>query len=73
LAIPVNGHPLSWAEFSGTIKEGHGSGTVTIWDKGYLEWETEQPPLNFILKGNKLRGRYSLMPIQDSYLFYRIE
>ncbi|MHA1967223.1 MAG: DNA polymerase ligase N-terminal domain-containing protein [Candidatus Hodarchaeales archaeon] len=73
IATPVDGHPISWADFSGNIEQGYGKGTVSVWDKGLLEWETERPPFNFVLNGRKLKGRYSLIPFQDKYLFYRIE
>jgi bifunctional non-homologous end joining protein LigD len=73
IATSVGGHPISWADFSGNIEQGYGKGIVSVWDKGLLEWETKKPPFNFWLKGNKIKGRYSLMPFQDKYLFYRIE
>ena len=73
IATPVGGHPISWVNYSGNIEQGYGKGTVSIWDKGLLEWETEKPPFNFVLNGRKMKGCYSLIPFQDKYFFYRIE
>jgi len=39
LAIPVADHLLSWANFTGEIKHGYGKGTVTLWDRGSVNWE----------------------------------
>ncbi len=76
IATPVDGHPISWAEFTGNIEQGYGKDTVSVWDKGQIKWETEKPPFNFVLNGSKMKGRFSLIPFKDKYfyfLFYRIE
>lgn len=68
LAVEVEGHPLSYGSFEGTIPEGHyGAGTVAIWDEG--TWSTEGSAaqqiddghLRFELHGARLRGRWSLV------------
>ena len=68
LAVQVEDHPLDYRNFEGTIPEGeYGGGTVMIWDRG--TWEPLGDPeegyragkLNFILHGEKLRGRWTLV------------
>jgi bifunctional non-homologous end joining protein LigD len=71
LAVEVEDHPLSYATFEGSIPEGqYGAGTVTIWDHGTFEpaGATGSPAealaagkLDFVLHGQKLRGRYALI------------
>lgn len=68
LAVQVEDHPLSYADFHGKIPKGqYGAGTVKIWDKG--TWE---PPKNmtkafakghleFELHGKKLKGKFHLI------------
>lgn len=76
LAIMVEDHPLSYAEFEGTIPEGnYGAGTVKIWDEGWYEPEAaaaagrndeaileglEKGRLDVTLHGRRLKGRYLL-------------
>ncbi|MBV9620241.1 MAG: ATP-dependent DNA ligase, partial [Gammaproteobacteria bacterium] len=68
LAVEVEDHPLDYGRFEGTIPEGqYGAGRVWIWDKG--RWTPEGDPeaalkagrLSFILKGERLSGRWSLV------------
>ncbi|HUD32429.1 MAG TPA: DNA polymerase ligase N-terminal domain-containing protein, partial [Variovorax sp.] len=68
MAIEVEDHPLSYADFEGTIPAGqYGAGTVIVWDRG--EWRPEGDPraalaagkLKFELRGTKLRGRWTLV------------
>lgn len=68
LAIQVEDHPIEYNKFEGTIPEGeYGGGTVMIWDRGL--WHPEGDPhaglkkghLDFILEGEKLRGRWHLV------------
>src|SRR5215510_2036087 len=71
LAVRVEDHPLGYANFEGTIPEGHyGAGEVRIWDHG--TFENADPSqgiaegldagrLSFVLHGQKLNGRFSLV------------
>jgi bifunctional non-homologous end joining protein LigD len=74
LAVHVEDHPLSYADFEGTIPAGHyGAGTVRIWDRGtYTLLTAKDGPqtvsegidagrLAFVLHGAKLRGRFALV------------
>ncbi len=70
LAIEVEDHPLAYAEFEGIIPKGeYGGGTVLLWDRG--TWEPVVDPhqayaagnLKFVLKGEKLRGRFALVKL----------
>lgn len=62
LAIEVEDHDLSYANFEGEIKEGYGKGTVKIWDKGNYKLEDRKPnKIVFELKGKKLKGKYFLL------------
>lgn len=68
LAVEVEDHPMEYGGFEGTIPKGqYGGGTVMVWDFG--EWQAlgdvdrqlEEGNLKFILKGNKLRGKWALV------------
>lgn len=68
LAVLVEDHPLSYADFEGIIPEGeYGGGTVMVWDQG--TWEPEgdavrdfqRGKLSFRLHGEKLKGKWSLV------------
>lgn len=69
LAMHVEDHPVEYGTFQGIIPKGeYGGGTVMLWDKGCWESEDENPSkayhkghLRFILKGEKLKGKYSLI------------
>jgi bifunctional non-homologous end joining protein LigD len=87
LAIHVEDHPVEYNRFEGTIPEGqYGGGTVMIWDRGY--WVPEGDPhkrykkgrLDFVLDGEKLKGRWHLVRIrkrdnerQDPWLLIKSE
>lgn len=67
LAVHVEDHPLDYANFEGSIPEGHyGAGDVIVWDRGV--WEPEGDPreayakgkLRFRLLGEKLSGVWNL-------------
>jgi len=79
LAIQVENHPLSYANFEGEIKEGYGKGIVKIWDKGtYKLLEKNSKKIEFKLKGKKLNGKYALIKTNygnkpnKSWLFFKI-
>jgi bifunctional non-homologous end joining protein LigD len=68
LAVEVEDHPIEYNTFEGTIPEGeYGGGTVLIWDRGH--WHPEGDPhralrkgsLDFVLDGEKLKGRWHLV------------
>ena len=68
LAVHVEDHPLDYGSFEGTISEGqYGAGAVLVWDRG--TWTPEGDPhagyakghLDFILHGEKLKGRWYLV------------
>ena len=68
LAVEVEDHPLSYADFEGTIPHGeYGGGSVLVWDRG--SWEPEGDPhagldkghLRFALHGDKLSGTWNLV------------
>jgi DNA ligase D-like protein (predicted 3'-phosphoesterase) len=62
LAVPVEDHSLSAGEFEGRHEHvTRGSGAVIIWDEGGVEILREEPDhLSFVLRGEKLRGRFGL-------------
>src|SRR5262245_43207577 len=68
LAVRTEDHPLEYAAFEGEIPEPeYGAGTVVIWDRG--EWNPLADPdrglaegkLDFELRGERLRGRWTLV------------
>jgi len=68
LAVMVDDHPLEYGEFEGIIPQGqYGAGPVLIWDSGEFQPEGDSESalkkgkLSFILKGNKLKGSFSLI------------
>ena len=77
LAMMVEDHPYSYKDFEGTIPEGnYGAGNVIVWDNGTFTTDepTENPEkallsdlkkgrLSFILKGEKLKGEFSLVKL----------
>lgn len=62
LALRVEDHPLEYGDFEGVIPEGeYGGGTVMLWDRGrFLEERRSAGHLDFELRGQKLRGRWTL-------------
>ena len=68
MAVHVEDHPVSYADFEGTIPpRQYGAGTVIVWDRG--EWEAQgdarrglaEGKLKFELHGDKLRGHWTLV------------
>jgi DNA ligase D-like protein (predicted ligase)/DNA ligase D-like protein (predicted 3'-phosphoesterase) len=66
LAVETENHPLEYANFEGTIPRGqYGAGIVKIWDKGsYTVKVWEENKIEFILRGQKLKGRYVLVRLK---------
>ena len=72
LAVRTEDHPLSYAEFEGTIPEGeYGGGTVMLWDKGWWEpvpgksWkDLERGHLHFTLHGERMKGEWLLIRLK---------
>jgi len=68
LAVETEDHPLEYGRFEGTIPKGqYGSGDVKIWDKGSYDlivWQENK--LEFIIKGDKLEGRYVLIKLKKA-------
>lgn len=90
LAIQVEDHPYDYKDFEGTIPKGnYGAGTVMLWDKGtytptnspeaktaekQVEEGLKKGHLSFILHGEKLKGEFHLVRInqaENSWLFFK--
>ncbi|RJO62301.1 3'-phosphoesterase [candidate division WS5 bacterium] len=63
LAVEVEDHPVDYINFEGVIPEGsYGAGTVKIWDSGKYDLiKRDDKLVEFILRGEKLKGRYTLI------------
>lgn len=67
LAVRTEDHPMEYARFEGVIPEGYGAGTVLLWDRG--DWlphgdpasDLEKGALSFELRGQRLKGAWSLV------------
>jgi len=73
LAIMVEDHDLSYADFEGEIEEGsYGAGKVETWDRGTCELESrkteggEDRKFVFVLHGKKLNGRFTLLKFEKA-------
>jgi DNA ligase D-like protein (predicted 3'-phosphoesterase) len=66
LAVAVEDHPITYLDFEGEIPEGeYGAGQVEIWDRGTYQLVTRTPTkIEFILEGEKLKGRYILIEMR---------
>ena len=75
LAVQVEDHPVEYASFEGTIREGeYGAGTVEIWDKGiYKLIDRKEDKLIVKIDGAKLNGVYVLIRFKDkkNWLFFK--
>jgi len=76
LAVQVEDHDLDYADFEGDIPEGeYGAGKVEIWDKGTYELlSRKERKLVFMLDGEKLKGKYTLLQFgkeEKNWLFFR--
>ena len=69
LAVQTENHPLEYLDFEDVIPEGnYGAGPMIVWDIGRVQY-LEQPPevgeqtgkIDFLLFGQKLRGRFALV------------
>jgi bifunctional non-homologous end joining protein LigD len=72
LAVQTEDHPLSYADFEGTIPAGeYGGGTVMLWDDG--TWapiagksakDLEDGHLHFVLDGARMKGEWMLIRLK---------
>jgi len=72
LAVRTEDHPLSYADFEGTIPRGqYGGGTVMLWDDG--SWapiegksaqDLEKGHLHFTLDGERMKGEWLLIRLK---------
>jgi DNA ligase D-like protein (predicted 3'-phosphoesterase) len=79
LAVQVEDHALSYADFEGEIPEGmYGAGKVAIWDKGSYELIEQEADKKIVvsIEGKKLKGKYCLIhfkPKEKNWLFFKIK
>ncbi len=78
LAVQVQDHEKSYADFEGTIPEGeYGAGKVEIWDKGTYDLiERSDKKIVVDIQGRKLKGKYILLNSKlggkkENWLFFR--
>ncbi len=72
LAVRTEDHPLSYAEFEGSIPQGeYGGGTVMLWDRGTWEpvegksWkDIDKGHLHFTLTGERMNGEWLLIRLK---------
>ena len=72
LAVQTEDHPMSYAEFEGTIPKGeYGGGTVMLWDRG--SWKPVEGKsaddlakghLHFCLTGERMKGEWLLVRLK---------
>jgi bifunctional non-homologous end joining protein LigD len=67
LAVEVEDHPVSYADFEGEIEEGYGKGHVDLFDRGVwatrgdVEAQLRKGHLTFELFGERLKGSWHLV------------
>ena len=72
LAVQTEDHPLSYADFEGTIPAGaYGGGTVMLWDDGWWEpiagksaADLDAGHLHFVIHGERMRGEWMLIRLK---------
>ncbi|WP_213981522.1 DNA ligase D [Sphingomonas sp. dw_22] len=72
LAVRTEDHPLSYADFEGTIPQGqYGGGTVMLWDDGVWEpvegksaKDLDKGHLHFRLEGERMKGEWLLIRLK---------
>lgn len=72
LAVRTEDHPLSYADFEGTIPAGeYGGGTVMLWDegtwapiKGKSASDLDNGHLHFVLNGQRMKGEWLLIRLK---------
>ncbi|WP_084584164.1 DNA ligase D [Sphingomonas azotifigens] len=72
LAVRTEDHPLSYADFEGTIPKGeYGGGTVMLWDSGTWEpvpgksaKDLAKGHLHFVLHGERMQGEWLLIRLK---------
>jgi bifunctional non-homologous end joining protein LigD len=72
LAVRTEDHPLSYADFEGTIPKGeYGGGTVMLWDdgrwapiKGKSAKDLDDGHLHFTLDGQRMKGEWMLIRLK---------
>ncbi len=79
LAMQVEDHELSYADFEGEIPaQEYGAGRVSIWDHGsYNLLERDKNSLKFKVLGKKLKGIYILYKFpkvgKNAWLFFKVK
>lgn len=73
LAVRTEDHPMSYAEFEGTIPKGeYGGGTIMLWDRG--TWapvegksaaDIAKGHLHFTLEGERMKGAWLLIRLRQ--------
>ena len=72
LAVRTEDHPMSYADFEGTIPKGeYGGGTIMLWDRGTWapvpgkSWkDIDKGHLHFTLEGERMKGEWLLIRLK---------